>query len=184
MALPNDNLGALHTKVDAFFERISTRHADHMVCGSGCSQCCYQTLSLFPVELDRLEAAVRELDAPARARLRERVAAPSHAVASVNAPCPLLEQDQCIVYAARPTICRSHGAPVRVARTPGSQPERDVCPLNFTGAPSVDELAEEDVIDLERLNTLLSMVNRLVHHGEPRERLDVAILRWLSEAPT
>lgn len=194
---PDDpNLLTLHAKVDAFFTGVLDRHGDQMACASGCSGCCQQTLSLFPVELARLKPAVLALDAETRELLRDRVGPAGQPPAESERPCPLLVDDRCAVYDDRPTICRSHGAPVRFRRTPDGPAERDVCPLNFTGEhaesgagtagrDAVAALDDADVLDLDRLNQLLAMTNELAVRqaglDATRESLDDAIRRWLRD---
>lgn len=84
-------------------------------------------------------------------RLKERLAAWNNGDA-----CPLLADDQCLLYEARPIICRTHGLPILV--TEGDERRIDVCPLNCQG---LETLPGEAVLDLERLNTLLVSVNVL-----------------------
>jgi hypothetical protein len=69
-----------------------------------------------------------------------------------------LHQDRCAVYTHRPVICRTHGLPLLVRSADGEQ--RDCCPLN--AAPlGLATLARADLIDLDKLNTLLGAVNLL-----------------------
>lgn len=70
--------------------------------------------------------------------------------------CPLLSEAQCMLYEARPIICRTHGLPLVV--TEGDEKRVDVCPLNCR---NLEKLPGEAVLDLERINTLLVSVNVL-----------------------
>ena len=175
------NIEALHDKVDAFFGRVRDQYGAHLSCQAGCSACCDRTLSLFPVELVPIRATVLELPTEVRQRLRQRAA-------SEGPGCPLLEEGQCLVYEARPVICRSHGAPVQVVDGPDLEPRRDVCPLNFQGAVRLDQLDDEHVLDVERLNVLLSLVNRMAvgEGADVSERINLreALREWLGEAST
>ena len=166
-----DNLERLHAKIDAFFDRVQGTYRDHMACAPGCASCCYAALSLFPVEIARLLAAVDTLPSDARARLRERVER-----ASSDGACALLDEAQCVVYSARPTICRSHGLPLRVRGTDGST-RRDVCPLSFTGPLPLAQVAESDLLDLERTDRMIALVDHLaVAAGDvPEGRLDLRL---------
>jgi uncharacterized protein len=105
-------------KVDGFFARVQARHGDDMQCGSGCADCCHVRLSITGVEAD----AIRELVATWPAEQRR-------ALADVADParCAALDAaGRCKVYDARPLVCRSHGAPVRL----GDRVES--CFRNFT----------------------------------------------------
>ncbi len=70
--------------------------------------------------------------------------------------CPLLLDDGCMLYDARPIICRTHGLPILTVNE--NERHIDVCPLNCKG---MDHLPGEAVLDLERLNTMLAAVNAL-----------------------
>ncbi len=154
------NLDNLCHKVDGFFEALQARHGEHMECGRGCSSCCRGRLTLFEVEIRRLVAAVQALDEETRAEIARRAARDEEV-------CPLLDDSgQCRVYDVRPIICRSHGAPIRV------DGRRDVCPLNFTGPLPLVALPDSDVLDLEQLNAMLSLINRL-EIGDTDERHDL-----------
>jgi Fe-S-cluster containining protein len=155
------NLAALHAKLDQHFESVATRFAEEMACRAGCSGCCQQSLTLFTVEADRVLGAVDGLDEGARERLLTRAeAALERGLPSGEEPCVLLEDDACVVYEARPTICRSHGAPVQLPKAEGDG--RDVCPLNFaSGRLPVDAIPSGFVLDLDRVNQTLVAINQL-----------------------
>ncbi len=71
-----------------------------------------------------------------------------------GARCPLLRDERCLLYEARPIICRTHGLPI-VYTQEGAQIS-DCCPLNLTGTTS---LSGSDVVNLDTLNTLLTAIN-------------------------
>ncbi len=70
-------------------------------------------------------------------------------------PCPLLEEGACMMYASRLIICRTHGLPMRTEyrgnRFVGS------CQKNFR---TLDPIPDDAVIDLDRLNNNLSVINQ------------------------
>ncbi len=70
--------------------------------------------------------------------------------------CPLLLDDCCLLYQARPIICRTHGLPILITEEAGRRV--DVCPLNCKG---MERMPGGALIDLERLNSLLVSVNVL-----------------------
>ncbi len=89
--------------------------------------------------------------------------------------CPLLAGGECLLYGARPLICRTHGLPLLV--DDGAGRRVDFCPENFRG---LESLPGEAVLDLERLNAALAAVD--AHFAEeafgggkaPRRRLTLA----------
>ncbi len=144
------NYRQLLTKVDELCGRIEQAFRPHLACRRGCDGCC-RHLSLFRVEGAALTLALAELPEPAAEAIRERARR-----ATSDGPCPLLKDAECLLYHARPIICRTHGLPLLGWR----DGERfvDYCPKNFQGVRSLPAAA---VIDLEKLNVTLSTINHL-----------------------
>ncbi|HEY6871270.1 MAG TPA: YkgJ family cysteine cluster protein [Geobacteraceae bacterium] len=145
-----DNYRELLAKVDLFCRKVEEDFAAHLACRAGCDDCC-RHISLFWVEAVALADALGDLPAGEAARIRARAAG-----VSPDAPCPLLENGRCLLYAARPIICRTHGLPLLTVRN-GNRTV-DFCPRNFLGIGSLPGSA---VIDLDRLNTALAAINTL-----------------------
>jgi len=159
-----ENYRALLLRVDEICSQTVTRFADQLACRPGCDACC-RHLSIFAVEAAALLRALGELP-DERAALIRRAAAAS----SPDAPCPLLQGGICLLYRARPIICRTHGLPLLINRD--GAPGVDFCPENFRGATSIPGSA---VIDLERLNATLAAINTLFVQSFPGpERLTIA----------
>jgi Fe-S-cluster containining protein len=144
------NYRDLVSRVDEMCRRIEESLRPEITCTRGCDGCC-RHLSLFPVEAMALAEELRKLPPPEvdRIRVRARASLP-------DGPCPLLEQHCCLLYPARPLICRTHGLPLLVNR--GEERRVDHCPLNFRGLSCLPGSA---VIDLDRLNETLVAVNLL-----------------------
>lgn len=163
------NYRNLVAKVDELCRRIAAQFGEELACREGCAGCC-RHLSLFPVEAAALVAALGSLPAARAAHIRARAR-----TATATSPCPLLENERCLLYAARPVICRTHGFPILT----GGEGERqiDFCPENFRGVTSLPAGA---VIDLELLNTTLAAINAVYLAASPgagrpgRERFTVA----------
>ena len=75
----------------------------------------------------------------------------------------------CSIYAVRPLICRSHGAPVLV-QIDAERDGLDACPKNFK--EGMDMLDAGDWIHLETLNTLLGLIDWRYALDNGRERPD------------
>jgi Fe-S-cluster containining protein len=144
------NYRALQARVDLICQEIEREFGTHLACHAGCDGCC-RHISLFPVEAAALAAALDDLHREQAEFIRARARGASSA-----APCPLLENGRCLLYAARPIICRTHGLPLLTLQ----EGERtiDFCPLNFR---DLDSLPGEAVIDLDRLNTTFTAINAL-----------------------
>jgi len=166
MAQALANYAILRDRIDAFAARIAGEFATVMACRAGCDSCC-RHLAISPVEAYAIAAALQTLPA------LEQVAIRARARDAVPDACPLLAAGCCLLYAARPLICRTHGLPLLLV-TAGTKTV-DYCPLNFQG---VDTLPGWAVLDLEQLNTALAAINALfvreVLAGSAPERLSIA----------
>jgi Fe-S-cluster containining protein len=167
----------LTAKVDGFFARVRERHGADMRCGSGCDSCCRTRLTITGVEADALRAHVAAMEPAARARLAEVARRPYD---PSDMRCAALEDDgRCLVYDARPIVCRSHGAPVRLyGEADGRRfPMVVACPLNFPAGP---EKADADcILDQETLSATLIAVDGADadEHGRERgERISLGAL--------
>ena len=151
----------LTAKVDAFFSRTSERHGSDMLCGSGCADCCHTRLTVTRVEADAIRAHVAALPAPERHALVARASGPAD-----DRCAALADDDRCAIYAARPIVCRSHGAPIRMRE--GSLPVVRSCFRNFTHITPDSDC----ILDQSTLSTLLLAVDR--EAGGNGERIDLA----------
>lgn len=139
--------------------QLNERYRSHLKCGAGCSSCCHHHLSIFQVEAENIKPAIEAL-AP---EIRERVNRQAHDIEELEAKnepvaCPLLIDDHCSVYEARPLICRTQGLPLLYEAEDGTS-EVDFCPLNFTSDEAIAELDENYLVPLDALNLKLAMAN-------------------------
>jgi hypothetical protein len=166
---PLRNYFDLASRVDELCRRIETDFSAHLACRKGCDACC-RHLSLFPVEAAALAHALDRRGAGETGRIRRQAR-----LASEEGPCPLLQEGACLLYEARPIICRTHGLPLLAGS--GRDRQLDWCPENFRDVKSLPNAA---VIDLDVLNTTLASINSLFLAEIPaemfpyRERLFIA----------
>lgn len=155
-------------KIDAFFRRVAGRYTQEIKCAPGCDDCCRRSLTFYPFEVERMLEAAEGLD---RAELEGVVhrARQVGAAADPQAACPLLKDGLCLVYAARPVICRTHGLPMLV---PGED-SLSMCVYNLKG---LEHLDGDCVLDLKPVNQILATVNHLLasDRGASPERVQVA----------
>jgi Fe-S-cluster containining protein len=157
----------LAAKVDAFFARVKARHGEHMRCGSGCHHCCHARLSITRVEADAILAEIAGFTAEQKQALAANVAA-----APADRCAALAANGLCLIYAARPIVCRSHGAPIRL-RDERSLPVVRSCSENFTarGPAAADP---DCILDQTTLSAMLLAIDR--DAGHDGERIDLAEL--------
>lgn len=156
-------LGEVTAKVDAFFARVEARHGADMQCATGCSDCCHTRLTVTGTEARAIERELATWD------VGRRHALAANAVIAPADHCTALDPaGRCLIYAARPVVCRSHGAPIRMRQ--GSLPVVQSCFKNFTHiTPDPD-----CVIDQETLSALTLVVDRA--EGGDGTRIDLATL--------
>jgi hypothetical protein len=164
-----ENYRQLVGRVDALCRRVEAAYGQHLACRKGCDSCC-RHLSLFLVEGVALARFLAGQDPLLLEKIRERARN-----APADGPCPLLEDGACLLYAARPMICRTHGLPLIFSEGEGRR--IDFCPQNFQGIASLPASA---VVDLDLLNATLATINELfvaeAFQGTPpaRERVSIA----------
>ena len=139
-------------QADQQFDQIAGRHTTSFSCKKGCHACCEPGLSVLTVEADNIAHFIRQ-----HPEIKEQL----HLIQKNNphngTRCSMLDNDgRCVIYPVRPFICRSHGAPIAIAREDYFQ--IDVCPLNFTENP-IEELGPEDFFILDEWNERLCSNN-------------------------
>jgi hypothetical protein len=158
---------AVLAKVDAKFVQLHQQYRDQMVCRSGCHGCCLPGLTVGRLERDFLRAHI--VASPGLAgQLTALATEHPHGVTR----CELLRADgSCAVYAARPLVCRSHGAPLRLP-----DGRVDACPLNFrAGTPT----EPGDCIDVQTLDTLRFVVGRRYAPDDDGARFPLTVAELL-----
>ena len=153
-------LGELTAKVDAFFTRVELRHGADMQCGTGCSDCCHVRLSITGVEAAAIRALVTSWPVERRRALGAGTN-PDHCAA-------LDAGGRCQIYAARPLVCRSHGAPIRMRAA--SLPVVQACFRNFTHV----EPDADCILDQVTLSAMVLAVDR--DAGGDGSRVELASL--------
>lgn len=145
-----DNYTQLTARVDALCSAIAASLGEQITCAAGCSSCC-TAITVFPVEAAAMRDALERLPDRKAEEIRQHIT--DHAD---DERCPLLFHHHCLLYEARPIICRTHGLPI--IYTVEGQHKSDCCPHNLTGFES---LPGTSVVDLDKLNHLLVAVNSL-----------------------
>lgn len=165
--MTRDRYHLLTAKVDGFFARVEARHGDQMQCGSGCADCCHTRLTVTAVEAAAIEDHVAAMAPAARAELAALAERP---VDPATIRCAALgDDDRCRIYAARPIVCRSHGAPIKLGASVTA------CHRNFTarGPAAADP---DCVLDQTTLSALVLAVN---DGGSERTDLAALLVRLL-----
>lgn len=159
-----DNYRQLTAIVDALCNSITSALREQITCSAGCSSCC-TSITVFPVEASALRIALKGLPDQQAEEIIRHVS--EHAEGE---RCPLLLHHRCLLYDARPIICRTHGLPI--IYTTDGQRSSDCCPHNLT---ETESLSGSSVIDLDKLNTLLVAVNSIYLSQTESAETDVRV---------
>ena len=149
----------LLSQVEGRFDALSAHFGAAMRCGAGCHSCCHPSLTVSELEARALRALL-SAEPERLERALELEALNPHQ----GARCSLLDAEgRCVVYEARPLVCRSFGAPLAQLEDPTKPDERSlvVCELNFQGdeAERLSALSADEVIDTHHTDTLLATLN-------------------------
>lgn len=168
----------LAEKVDGFFDRVASREAADMQCASGCSDCCQYGLSATVAEAEAVADVVAAMSDAERVALQHNIETRQQAAAASDARCVALDANgRCMIYAGRPTVCRSHGVPVRLLDE-RSLPVISACYRNFVGR-SPESFAADCVLDQTTLSATLLAINA---GATDRFALDELLLDLLEQA--
>ena len=136
------------TKAAEHFDQVSKRHPNSFTCKQGCHECCEPGLTVLKVEAENIASYIEQ-----HPNIKDRLQKIQQNNPHNGTRCSMLDEDgHCVIYPVRPFICRSHGAPIAIAREEYYQ--IDVCPLNFTDNP-IEELRPEEFFILDEWNDLL-----------------------------
>ena len=139
----------LITEVEAAMAPLLERHRNILRCAPGCAACC-QALSLLPIEAYLVYRAFLALPAARQEQLRL-------AGDRASTTCPLLADQRCTIYEARPLICRTHGLAIAYVDPEHETIEVSACPLNFSEDFS---FGHDDLLFLDPFNARLATLNQ------------------------
>ncbi|MDX9942924.1 MAG: YkgJ family cysteine cluster protein [Bacteroidales bacterium] len=155
----------MRDEVDAHCARLYALHSSHLNCGEGCDKCCMD-FGIFPVEYySIIEQASKDLTKGQQQ--------------TSEMDCPFLVDHRCVIYAARPIICRTQGLPLLFMGEEGW--ELSACELNFNQF-DFGEFHQENTFPQDRYNSRLYLINKEFIEtlaGKPYQPTDLIPLRQL-----
>ena len=154
--MSDDNYKRILDRADGFFRSVMESQPQNLQCGRGCSLCCYGLFEIGSGDVPVIAEGLEQLHPRRRKKIIDRAAA---IIAETGHPnlrecspaekesffdrtssvaCPSLsDTGECMIYDARPLVCRTFGLPLR-------ERERyigDVCELNFTDAGAEEKMS-------------------------------------------
>lgn len=96
----------LDYKIPAYWEiadELSAYNGDDVACRKGCSHCCYAAVLVPHAEADVIGKRIKRK--PERAKQRRDAKDVPY---GYDHPCTFLVNEECSIYANRPTVCRVH----------------------------------------------------------------------------
>jgi len=157
-----ENYKVLLKKTDEKSKEITTRYSEKIRCGKGCHSCCLHGLTVNGLERENIrQYLTSHPDVSTKAVLNAKTNPHQ------GQRCAFLDAaGACIIYEARPIVCRSHGVPLKAtlegdssAHISSSPIQKSVCPLNFTDM-NLKDVGEHYFINLDTLNTILVLLNQ------------------------
>jgi len=148
----------LLSKLDDTIARIEKLHSNYLVCRIGCADCCNHILTFYRVEIDAIIEYLGSLEESEREQIIKRLE--EFRDSNKQNPCPMLENGRCLIYTARPLLCRSHGLLFNMSEVPGSLDIEKSCDLNYSGV-KLCEIPSSEALNQKLLSMLLIQVNAL-----------------------
>ncbi len=157
-----ENYSVLLKKTDEKSKEITTRYQEKIRCSKGCHSCCMHGLTVNSLERENIKQYLT-----ANPAINEKAEANAKANPHQGQRCSFLDAEgACLVYEARPIVCRSHGVPLKTVMDPHSAVQisstpmhLSVCPLNFTDL-QLKDVGDHYFINLDTLNTILVLLNQ------------------------
>ncbi len=158
---------ALRDELDRHCASLYKLHASQLQCREGCDQCCMD-FGIFPVEYFAIkEQAGSDLGKGQK---------PDSETA-----CPFLVNHRCVIYSARPMICRTQGLPLLYMGEDGW--EVSACELNFTNY-DFEKFTGQNTFPQDKYNSRLYLINKEFIEslpGKPYQPLELIPMRKLFE---
>ncbi|OQX96297.1 hypothetical protein B6I21_01350 [candidate division KSB1 bacterium 4572_119] len=133
-------------KINRTCESLEEHYAQHLVCKPGCSACCKVERSVLSLEAYVIEEQLNILSPQRIKKIKFLHRKDDHT-------CPMLWKNLCVIYPARPIICRTHGLPIFYHEAEITF--IDYCRLNFTNLPENHKFSHKFVLDMRHFNSEL-----------------------------
>jgi len=157
------------------YERNVEKYGEKIKCKNGCSQCCYQIFRITELDSNVIKVHLSNLSVEKQKALKDKAENYINESSKIKSesveffskpklPCPALDVNgSCMIYEARPVICRRFGPPVFDYKNPE---KLFACELNFAGGEEIiDDLLIPNQTEIgknwDELKTFYNLENNL-----------------------
>ena len=152
-----DNIDLKISEILSFYKtNVKTDVKTDVLCKKGCCGCC-TAITLFPVEFFAIK---QEIERMRFGNLAKTLALSDFKNTKEGDGCIFLEKSICMIYEARPIICRTQGLPLLYFSDKLEEYTITFCEKNFSSRNEDFEFDTEYAIDLDRLNSSLYKLNK------------------------
>lgn len=135
-------------KLDTQLVTLNQLHKKDLQCRPGCSHCCKTDRTVNLIEAQWLKNHFDALDPLDKKSIINNL--------QDNSKCPLLINEQCMLYPFRPVLCRSHGLPLLYFAN--NEPCISFCELNFIN--STIEFTDDNILNMDTINAELLQLDQ------------------------
>lgn len=126
----------VHKEIDEFFSRTCSKYQIKLACKAGCTAyCCRYLIAISPPEAFHVKKFLENTSTDEKLQIiREKIQSAATSASGltwkqfINArfSCPFLEQNRCLIYPARPMVCRVfHSTDLGVCAYTDDHPEQN-----------------------------------------------------------
>lgn len=141
----------IENKIERVCKKLENFYEGHLICKPGCSQCCEIEPTVFSLEAFFVGQQLLTLSPQRIKKMRARLR-------NNDEKCPMLWNNLCVIYPARPIICRTRGFPIYY--TEAEITFIDYCRLNFTTLSENYKFRNEYVLKMTNFNEKLVQLDQ------------------------
>lgn len=138
------NYNALIKNLEELCAKVSKQYYKEIQCKNKCCSCCISGLTLLAIEAAYIKDSIKNLKITPNTKTGE---------------CVFLKDKSCQIYEFRPIVCRTQGFILLYRDDEKKQTHISHCKLNFNNQLTKNSIKGDNVIDMDKINTLLYSLN-------------------------
>lgn len=133
---------------------LQSKNQKYIKCKKGCSDCCKVERTVLPVEFGFIINHINNISKENK----------EYIISNLNESdekCTFLLNDECLIYQARPVICRTHGLMLAYLSDDEANWNLSCCERNFLNLENDLIFGNENLLNMEEINfELISLNNK------------------------